>query len=309
MVKYSYDAYNRLIAVEKYAGASETAPYSKIAYSYDWAGRMIERNADGSITRHTYQGVNLMAEYDANGAVLASYSHLPGEIDHPVLMKRDDRIFYYIYDELGSVVQLTNEQGRIVKEYKYDSFGRIVLEVGDLTNPFTYTGRQWDTEARLYHYRARVYDPENGTFLTQDPIYSINPYSYVENDPLNFIDPLGLMACRKEFTAYSSGWGCMKETCITSDVAEGPRTGGYYEDIRNWLEQCPNRDEMNYKQHSEMWIGFGPIHCEGTCTKCYPLGKMPTCEEFCARSEDAGCMERCEWEEERGQAGNIAKYH
>ncbi len=77
-------------------------------------------------------------------------------------------------------------------------------------------------------------------------------------------------------------------------VAEGPRTDGYYKDIKDWLEQCPNRDEMNYKQHSEMWIGFGPIHCEGTCTKCYPLGKMPTCEEFCARSEDAGCMERCE---------------
>ena len=62
----------------------------------------------------------------------------------------------------------------------------------NLPNALTYTGRQWDDDAKLYHYRARVYDPELGIFLQQDPIFSANPYSYVGNDPINAIDPLGM---------------------------------------------------------------------------------------------------------------------
>jgi RHS repeat-associated protein len=66
---------------------------------------------------------------------------------------------------------------------------------GSLTNPFQYTAREFDSEANLYFYRARYYDPPAGRFLGEDPIQfasGIDFYAYVSNRPQNFADPLGL---------------------------------------------------------------------------------------------------------------------
>lgn len=43
--------------------------------------------------------------------------------------------------------------------------------------------------------RNRWYDPENGTWLTRDPLHYIDDaslYQYVGSSPLRFVDPLGL---------------------------------------------------------------------------------------------------------------------
>ena len=63
------------------------------------------------------------------------------------------------------------------------------------TNPFRYTGREFDTETSLYFNRARYYTPDSGRFLSEDPagfFGGFNFYGYVKNDPVNFLDPSGL---------------------------------------------------------------------------------------------------------------------
>jgi RHS repeat-associated protein len=58
-----------------------------------------------------------------------------------------------------------------------------------------YTGRRYDPETGLFHYRARAYSPDLGRFLQPDPIGyadSMNLYAYCGNNPVNWIDPLGL---------------------------------------------------------------------------------------------------------------------
>ena len=151
-----------------------------------------------------YTAVNLTIT-ETVGAVppLARYTHGPG-IDEPLVMERDldasgifeatERFFYHA-DSLGNITELTDSVGAVVQAYVYESFGQIVEDFGALENPYTYTGREFDLESNLYHYRARAYDPQTGRFLQQDPIGlngGINPYVYVKNNPINTFDPLGL---------------------------------------------------------------------------------------------------------------------
>ena len=66
-------------------------------------------------------------------------------------------------------------------------------------NPFLYTGRQWDAELGMYHYRMRHMDPLAGRFTTVDPLGPWgdplnlgNGYTYVGNNPWTYTDPFGL---------------------------------------------------------------------------------------------------------------------
>ncbi len=49
---------------------------------------------------------------------------------------------------------------------------------GTLNNPFSYTGREFDSETGLYYYRARYYDPSAGRFLSEDRPNSTSNIEY-----------------------------------------------------------------------------------------------------------------------------------
>ena len=107
------------------------------------------------MTRYAYGGINLVAEYDGSNTLVAEYVYKSGQTDRPAEMKRGGQTFYYVYNGLGSVESLTNEDGQVVQRYEYDSFGRITLEEGRVGNVFTYTGREYDKETGLFYYRAQ----------------------------------------------------------------------------------------------------------------------------------------------------------
>ena len=88
----------------------------------------------------------------------------------PVL--RSDRNQQY------SVTALTNGSGTIVERYSYTAYGQLAFFDGSSTtvsgsaenSRYTYTGREWDSELVLYHFRARMYDAVAGRFVSRDPI-------------------------------------------------------------------------------------------------------------------------------------------
>ena len=63
---------------------------------------------------------------------------------------------------------------------------------------FAYTGREWESAAGLYYYRARFYDAAAGRFISQDLIGfnggDANLYRYVGNAATQLMDPTGLTA-------------------------------------------------------------------------------------------------------------------
>ncbi len=182
-----------------------------VDYTYDGLGRRIEKNVDGTITRYLYDNEDILVEFDGSNTLQAKYLHGLG-VDEPISMERRGQNYFYHADGLGSITSLTNSTGQTVKTYQYDSFGNIVNQTGTITNPYTYTGREYDPETGLYYYRRRYFDSNIGRFISQDPSLTldsvfnipyllptvlnnpleINGYVYCLNNPIKSTDPLGL---------------------------------------------------------------------------------------------------------------------
>jgi RHS repeat-associated protein len=192
--QYTYDVENRLTKVEDFVAGNPTPAFTS-TYRYDGLGRRIEKVANGQTKRYIYDGEDILLEYDGANVLQARYTHGPG-IDEPIAVTKGSSTFFYHQDGLGTVTDLTDSAGVTAKSYSYDAYGSILESPGSVEQPYTYTGREFDSESGLYYYRARYYDPGTGRFLQKDPLGfdggDLNVYSYAGRSPLQFVDPFGL---------------------------------------------------------------------------------------------------------------------
>ena len=91
----------------------------------------------------------------------------------------------------------------------YSAFGRLTVDYRPLAATMHgFTGRPWDADAGMYHYRARMYDPASGRFATPDPAGlsagDFNFYRYVGNGPQEATDPSGMFL--KRFARKVGAW-------------------------------------------------------------------------------------------------------
>ena len=187
---YEYDSENRLIEVATSTGDTWT-------YTYDAFGNRTHMNNNGSITRHAHDPIGLVdvaTEYDGSGGVVARYLHGAGLVAQ---LDSSDTPAYYAFDAVGSTRQITDASGSPANLYDYDTFGKALGVSETFSAPFQFVGAygvQAD-ENELVHMRARLYDPQLGRFLTEDPLGGLagaNLYTYVGADPVSGIDPAGL---------------------------------------------------------------------------------------------------------------------
>jgi RHS repeat-associated protein len=97
---------------------------------------------------------------------------------------------------MGTPEAMYREDGEAVWTCELNSYGRVRNFQGESKTmcPFRYQGQYEDAETGLYYNRFRYYLPEEGMYLSQDPIGfngGFALYSYVHN-PYFWIDPLGL---------------------------------------------------------------------------------------------------------------------
>ena len=208
--QYAWDFENRLKQV--------TLPNGKVVtYKYDALGRRIDRTATvapplplTTTTRFIYDGQDVIRDTDGNGVTTADYLNGPG-IDNKLRQTTPAAgALYFTTDHLGSTRALTNAAGVAIANITYDSFGN---SSGSALTRYTYTGREFDSDAGILYYRARWYDPQLGRFISEDPARfdgDVNWYIYAKNDPIRSTDPLGLKlwvcsrAARGPFTVASA---------------------------------------------------------------------------------------------------------
>lgn len=104
---------------------------------------------------------------------------------------------FYLYDGLGSVIALMDEDGRLVQNYEYSAYGEN-LSGKDSVNAFRFVGRfggMQDDDTGLTYFWNRWYDSKTGRWVSEDPIRQeggVNLYGYVGNGPTNNADSKGL---------------------------------------------------------------------------------------------------------------------
>jgi RHS repeat-associated protein len=193
--QYVWDTFGQLKEIKDLSGQT----ISK--YTYDEDGKRISSTVNGVTTYFYYDGNHVIYETDANGNIIVEYTW--GPTGEPVSMTKNGTTYYYQTNDRGDVIKLTDSQGNVVADYEYDAWGNIIAQSGSLaeTNPYRYAGYRYDGNTKLYYLLARYYNPDQGVFLSRDPISgdlfepsNQNGYNYANNNPVMYVDPEGTKA-------------------------------------------------------------------------------------------------------------------
>ncbi len=212
---YEWDSQSRLTKVTWGAGSNKTTQYK-----YNPLGQRSERIEKTGTTEtshyyYLYEGIQLVNRYTGGTAA--------ANIDRRFFFQGEQRLtgpstwtsHYYTRDHLGSIREVMKSDGPLQARYDYDPYGKRSAQylaanyadgcdlgyTGHITQPSPVPGQ---TELVLTLFRA--YDPDLGRWLSADPIGEeggVNLYVYVRNNPLNFYDPDGRDAVRRDDGSYS----------------------------------------------------------------------------------------------------------
>jgi len=198
------------------AGTTKTVTSTTTIPLNQW--KHIAARYDGSALRVFISGTIDTATTAATGALVATTeplwiggdtTYLNGALDNLSIYNRalsdaeitnlsNNRVGRYEYhhlNALGSNIVLTDDNQNVLARYEYEVFGAIRNQTGTSDNPRKFTGKEYDSDVRLYYYGARYYDPYIARFTQHDPAADgSNWYAYARNNPLKFIDPTGLRA-------------------------------------------------------------------------------------------------------------------
>ena len=167
----------------------------EVSFAYDALGRRIRKTYAGTTTHFVWDGNVPLHEWteEAEENVVTWLFEQDTFVPAAKLVANGG-CFSIVSDYLGTPMQAYDKNGEKVWEQELDIYGRQRKRPSAFI-PFKYQGQYEDAETGLYYNRFRYYDPNAGSYISQDPIglAGSNPtlYGYVE-DPNVLVDILGL---------------------------------------------------------------------------------------------------------------------
>ena len=258
---YTWDGENRLIRIEAVVGLTAGQASVRLEFTYDYQGRRVTKRifaaeeSGGLILTaeqgFLYDGWNLIATSQkdlvtSHTSLVTLYSwglDLSGGLQGAggvggLLAVTDvsdgsdssDPSFFPTYDGNGNISEYLALDGEVAAHYEYGPFGELLRASGPLADSaafvFRFSTKYLDAESGLYYYGFRYYQPENGRWLSRDPIEErggVNLYGMVGNAPLGYLDVLGLAPINDTIRA-----GVIRDIQNAADIAElihGPNEG------------------------------------------------------------------------------------
>lgn len=134
----------------------------------------------------------------------------------PIAKQVAQHTYSVLTDHIGTPISLYDENGAESWSGLTDIYGRFKGRTGEETDClFRFPGQYEDVETGLYYNRFRYYSPQDGQYISQDPVRyvaSLRFYSYVK-DSTRYVDILGwediwFRALRpQDLTTIGSGGG------------------------------------------------------------------------------------------------------
>lgn len=176
----------------------------KAQYFYDQTGARVKKVVDGTVTEYHMAG-DLIASETSNGKTMWYIYDCGANL---LAVNIDGKYYIYIRNIQNNTIALVDKSGKIVVNYAYDSWGKLLSITSSLKdtigiqNPFRYRGYYYDNETGMYYLKNRYYDPEIRRLLCLDRFFSTghgsvekNMISYCLNNPTTYFDPKGNLPC------------------------------------------------------------------------------------------------------------------
>ncbi|AOJ90459.1 type IV secretion protein Rhs [Burkholderia sp. MSMB0856] len=144
-----------------------------------------------------------------------------------------EELSHFFYNDCnGAPLRVVSDFGDILWETKYAAWGQTHDQRGNLEQPLRLQGQYFDPENGLHYNLHRYYDPDQGAFISQDPIRllgGVNLYAFSPST-LNWVDPLGLTPWED---GYSSPPNKVKATISILSPGGASISGGTYESLNS----------------------------------------------------------------------------
>jgi RHS repeat-associated protein len=202
---YTYDYANRLTAL--FAGGATTT------YGYDAFGQRVLQTGTTTTTFYPFKFYSVAsstgtgAKYSTTTSYMFNGDTLLATVDQQTAsgIATGTATTRYVHpDHLGSTNVVTDENDNLVQTLDYFPYGATRVSVSTSTNEKRKYIDQFSDDSGLSYLNARYYNPTQGQFLSQDPMFwgdprqqnlldpqSLNTYSYSDDNPITKKDPSG----------------------------------------------------------------------------------------------------------------------
>jgi len=212
---YEYDEADRLVRVDDidYTWDDNGSLLSDgvYTYTYDYENRLTAISGQPSVFSFVYNGLGDRYQQTVNGETVTYTLDIASDLSQVLMdgnytylyglgrlaQQNESRTDYFLTDALGSVRQLTTQDGNVSLAQSFDPFGNPFSAMRPGASHYGYAG-EWTDASGLQLLRARYYAPGQGRFVTHDPFpglpgqpATLNAYVYALNNPLLYTDPSG----------------------------------------------------------------------------------------------------------------------
>jgi len=191
---FDYNSRNLIARID----STDPAFTTPNTFAYNALGQRIRKSDSTGTTYYVWDGLNITHEHDGSGTITRRYTHghtpIEGVFSLIDVEDASNNHYFYHFDQVGGVKELTDDSQSVVQYYEYSPFGRILEDTGSAPNDFTFPAtyiKLPDVESLTLSPR-RLYDAASSRYASRDRASTAPEYHVFTGNPGRNVDPSGL---------------------------------------------------------------------------------------------------------------------